>query len=49
MDLTEVACEEDVVWVHTAQAKVCSCFCEYGNESLGSVKGKKLFYSLTVY
>ena len=46
MDLTEVACE-DVVWVHTAQAKVCSSFCEYGNESLGPANGKKLFYCLT--
>jgi len=30
MDLTEVA-YEDLVLVHTAQAKVCSWFCEYGN------------------
>ena len=30
MDLAEVA-YEDSVWVRTAQAKVCSWFCEYGN------------------
>jgi hypothetical protein len=31
MDVTEVMCE-NVVWVHMAQARVCSCFCKYGND-----------------
>jgi len=42
MYLRKIGCE-CVVWIHLAQDRVSPVagFCEYSNESLGSIKGKE--------